>query len=214
MKIQTTSQIINTIKVIALALLLALGISYVSATSHTWTGPTATPPNNNVSAPINTSATAQTKAGALTVGGLRIPTTAGTGKVLTSNDNGTGSWLPPAGGGGGGTFGQPFWVTPTYSGQYKTALCPTGYVLTGVRFFLIPVHVDDERVDAYCIAIGGPTGPTGPIGQQGPAGTPGGSLITCNWVGGVTVHGVGHGCSNDTTTYCTDGKVTHISKVC
>ncbi len=75
MKTQTTSQIINTIKVITLALLLALGISYVSATSHdTWTGPTATPPGNNVFAPLNVGPTTQTKAGILSSTRLTAPT--------------------------------------------------------------------------------------------------------------------------------------------
>ncbi len=69
MKTQTTSQIINTIKVITLALLLALGISYVSAQ---WSGPQQAPPLGNVSAPLNTGATAQTKTGSLAVGSLTV----------------------------------------------------------------------------------------------------------------------------------------------
>ncbi|KKS58205.1 MAG: PE-PGRS family protein [Candidatus Nomurabacteria bacterium GW2011_GWA2_42_41] len=58
--------IIQALKIIALALVLSFGISYVYA----WTAPTVTPPGGNVSAPINTSATAQYKDGALGVGGL------------------------------------------------------------------------------------------------------------------------------------------------
>lgn len=46
-----------------LAIALSFGLSFVYA----WTAPTATPPNGNVSAPLNTSATAQTKTGNLTV---------------------------------------------------------------------------------------------------------------------------------------------------
>ncbi|OIP65225.1 MAG: hypothetical protein COV32_02800 [Candidatus Yonathbacteria bacterium CG10_big_fil_rev_8_21_14_0_10_43_136] len=58
--------ITNAIKVSALAVILSLGLSFVYA----WTAPTNQPPAGNVSAPINTSATAQTKAGDFSVGGL------------------------------------------------------------------------------------------------------------------------------------------------
>ena len=61
--------IIQALKVVALALILSFGISYVYA----WTAPTMTPPNGNVSAPINTSSTAQTKSGGLTVGSITAP---------------------------------------------------------------------------------------------------------------------------------------------
>lgn len=53
--------IFQTLKLIALALVLSLGISYVSA----WTAPTVTPPGGNVAAPINVSNTTQTKSGNL-----------------------------------------------------------------------------------------------------------------------------------------------------
>lgn len=56
---------LNTLKTITLAALFSLGLSYV----HAWTAPTATPPGGNVSAPINVGATAQTKAGDLTIQG-------------------------------------------------------------------------------------------------------------------------------------------------
>ncbi len=39
--------------------------------AYSWTGPTAAPPNSNVAAPINVSATSQIKSGALQVNGLR-----------------------------------------------------------------------------------------------------------------------------------------------
>ena len=62
------------LKVIALALVLSLGISYVSA----WTAPTATPPSSNVAAPINVGSTAQTKTGDI------CTTSGGTTKCLSS----------------------------------------------------------------------------------------------------------------------------------
>lgn len=58
-------------------MVLSLGLSYVYA----WTAPTANPPLGNVSAPINTSATAQTKVGALTVSAMI------TGKSFVDADN-------------------------------------------------------------------------------------------------------------------------------
>lgn len=60
------TQLLNALKVFALALVLSFGMSYAFA----WTAPAATPPGGNVVAPINTSATAQIKAGPLTVGSI------------------------------------------------------------------------------------------------------------------------------------------------
>lgn len=75
------------IKVSFLAIILSFGIGYVLA----WTAPTAIPPAGNVSAPINTSTTAQTKAGALTVGNITLAT----GGKITFADNTTLSSAPP-----------------------------------------------------------------------------------------------------------------------
>lgn len=36
---------------------------------------------------------------------------------------------------------------------YKTAACPAGYVMTGLRWFQIPSYVDDEHVDSYCCPL-------------------------------------------------------------
>lgn len=54
------------LKTILLAIILSFGVSFVYA----WTGPTATPPAGNTTAPINTSADSQYKIGALGFGGL------------------------------------------------------------------------------------------------------------------------------------------------
>ncbi|MDD5152610.1 MAG: hypothetical protein PHS95_01250, partial [Candidatus Pacebacteria bacterium] len=53
--------ILQTTKIITLAVFLTLGLSYVYA----WTAPTQTAPTGNVSAPLNTSGTDQTKLGSL-----------------------------------------------------------------------------------------------------------------------------------------------------
>lgn len=54
-------------KILTIVLVLSVGVQYASAA---WTGPTATPPNENTSAPINVSATSQVKSGGLGVTNL------------------------------------------------------------------------------------------------------------------------------------------------
>ena len=56
-----SKQLLSVLKVSTLAIVLSFGLSYALA----WTAPTATPPTGNVSAPINTGSTDQTKAGDL-----------------------------------------------------------------------------------------------------------------------------------------------------
>lgn len=51
-------------KILSIALVLSMGVQYATAA---WTGPTATAPGGNVSAPINVSATSQVKSGGLGV---------------------------------------------------------------------------------------------------------------------------------------------------
>jgi len=53
--------IIQSLKVVALGLMLAIGLSYAFA----WTAPTGNPPSGNVSAPVNVGGNLQTKAGDL-----------------------------------------------------------------------------------------------------------------------------------------------------
>ncbi|GMQ95199.1 MAG: hypothetical protein BMS9Abin13_311 [Patescibacteria group bacterium] len=58
--------LINTLKLLIGALILSFGISYVYA----WVGPTQTPPNGNVLAPVNIADTSQIKEGNLTLNSL------------------------------------------------------------------------------------------------------------------------------------------------
>ena len=56
------------------------------------------------------------------------------------------------------TLGSSFWVqapnaTTKIWGDYKTATCPAGYVMTGTRMYGIFSAVDEEHVDAYCSQI-------------------------------------------------------------
>ena len=69
--------ITQSLKLITLALVLSIGISYVSA----WTAPTLTPPNGNVAAPINVGSTAQIKTGGLTVSNLAVGGTINSGAI-------------------------------------------------------------------------------------------------------------------------------------
>lgn len=68
-----TNKTFSSLKIVTLAVVLSFGLSYVYA----WTAPTQNPPAGNVSAPINTSATAQTKAGDLTVNTITSGDTSG-----------------------------------------------------------------------------------------------------------------------------------------
>lgn len=109
----------QTIKVIALALVLAFGVQY--AVAQTWVGPSGSPPGNNTPAPLNVGSLGQIKTGGVTLGSgltaagvalnvpngkvmLKLPTPPTVGQVLTAQDtSGTLGWTTPAAGGGGGT---------------------------------------------------------------------------------------------------------------
>lgn len=74
-------QLLDALKVSVLAVVLSFGLSYALA----WTAPTATPPTGNVSAPINTGASLQTKTGNLSVANLGTNSITVTGNA-TVND--------------------------------------------------------------------------------------------------------------------------------
>ena len=57
------NDILQSIKILLLAVVLSIGVSYVYA----WTGPTATPPENNIPAPLNVGDNIQVKSGGLGV---------------------------------------------------------------------------------------------------------------------------------------------------
>lgn len=164
--------IFQSLKIVALAVGLSVGISYVSA----WTAPTVTPPGGNVSAPINVSVNEQTKAGNIKAdqlyaysfkdqnnpayyldptvdsilntiyikGTLNVSTGALSGKVLTSDASGNATWQTVTG-------------TPGPAGA-------TG--ATG------PAGASGPQ---------GPAGTTGPAGPQGPAGAANINQNSCYW---------------------------------
>jgi hypothetical protein len=65
----TIKNIGQAFKIIALAIILSLGLSYVYA----WTAPSSLPPGGNTSAPLNTSSTGQTKTGGLILNTIGAP---------------------------------------------------------------------------------------------------------------------------------------------
>lgn len=94
------NEIWQSTKLILLALILSVGVSYVFA----WTGPTATAPNGNTPAPINVSATSQVKSGGLGVTNLVADS-------LCLGINCITSW--PSGGAGWTTSGTNIYNTNT-----------------------------------------------------------------------------------------------------
>ena len=86
---------------IALALQVA-AIFSLASTASAWTGPTATAPGNNASAPINVSATAQVKNGNIGVNGLAV-----FGNTLLGGATSSNAYLNF--GGNAGTAGYGIW---------------------------------------------------------------------------------------------------------
>lgn len=81
-----------------------LGLSAAAALA--WNSPTASPPNNNVAAPINIGAATQTKSGGLGVGSLSVSNLSGTGvRCVQVNASGVISASSDACGSGGGGGG-------------------------------------------------------------------------------------------------------------
>lgn len=78
--------LIQSLKIIALALVFSFGISYVYA----WTAPTQQPPAGNVAAPVNTSINGQVKDGSFGVNGLLR----GYGSVVVDGNVGIGTTNP------------------------------------------------------------------------------------------------------------------------
>jgi hypothetical protein len=137
--------IIQPLKITALALALSIGISYVSA----WTAPTATPPGGNVAAPINVSSSSQIKTGDLSVwslignsvttNSLRVASGAAAGRVLTSDASGNASWQVASGGtaysaGNGLTLtGSTFSTNTTQTQARVSGTCPAGQAVKQVN---------------------------------------------------------------------------------
>ncbi|CAI2793380.1 Tfp pilus assembly protein PilE [Serratia grimesii] len=81
-------------------------------------------------------------------GGAGLISRDGAGAVLSCVNN---VWTPT---GGKIDNNRCQWVEApnawSMGSGYKTAQCPTGWVLSGLRWFQIPKYVDDEHVDAFC----------------------------------------------------------------
>ncbi len=81
MKTNITTKLLNALKVSSLALILSFGVSYALA----WTAPSLPPPTGNVSAPLNTGNTAQTRTGPITLADTTTGTLVAGGLGLITN---------------------------------------------------------------------------------------------------------------------------------
>ena len=103
-------EIVSSIKILALATILAFGMTYVHAAI--WAPAPPNPPASNASAPLNVGGTAQTKSGSLTASQFTAPTYCiGTSCIS--------AWPAAGGGGPGGTIKAWFsWKAgPSYYGN-------------------------------------------------------------------------------------------------
>lgn len=101
--------ILNQVKNTILPVLIATVLFFGAQVVYGWIGPSAIPPRENVSAPINTGSDFQAKKGNLAVNGIAVfgtsiftgsfkiaDGTQGPGKILTSDAQGNASWqFPP-----------------------------------------------------------------------------------------------------------------------
>ena len=84
----------NTPKIIALTFSVLVICSAVAFYAGAWTEPTAVAPGNNVSTPINTSNTSQTKTGNLVVNALGITAVSGNSLIVAGGNVGIGTASP------------------------------------------------------------------------------------------------------------------------
>lgn len=135
------------LSVIVIGIALGLALQFVRA----WTEPTSSPPAGNLGAPINTSATAQTKAGNLNVnGGMLIGTSTTGGNKGAGTINAdqvcirgvcNSAWPSGSsgGGGGGGSTPPPNIAIGCDGGRYLCgqtySTMPTCYLGTGVTTY-------------------------------------------------------------------------------
>jgi hypothetical protein len=136
----------NTIKQSIITIIACISVVAGVSLVYSWTGPTQTPPGGNVDAPINVSGTAQVKTGALSIGGLlqvggfKMTSGAGAGKVLTSDASGLASWQ--TGGGASGVSqiiaGTNITISPT-TGTGVVTINSTGgggyWALSGTNIY-------------------------------------------------------------------------------
>lgn len=153
------TNILNALKVSTLAIVLSFGLSYALA----WTAPSTTPPTGNISAPINTSDTAQVKNGDFTArflsaNSVTFPdgttqTTAG-GNFAAVNQYTSATTLTIAndGGrlvelGGGGTYNLTLPLSSPGSMGKRISFVAYG----GGPFYLVPQGIDCLWLTTGCV---------------------------------------------------------------
>ena len=104
--------IMNTVSTGGLTLVALLFGTGLIASAQSWSAPTATPPGNNASAPLNVSSASQVKIGGLSVGSL-----ISTGSICFGVDC-KASWAEVAGGGG---------IPAGAVMAFNLASCPSGW---------------------------------------------------------------------------------------
>lgn len=115
---------LNNLKLI-IAIFIALGVSISLQSLLAWQTPTATPPNSNIAAPINTGSTAQDKSGSLSLGGNFLAT--GRATILGNESPTSISAMIQDGG-----TGDPGYFDLYRSGSIRVRLSPDiSYFYTG-----------------------------------------------------------------------------------
>ncbi len=139
------------------ALLGASALSVLAQTSGTWTAPTATPPGNNVPAPINVGDMKQAKTGILALSKFLFNSTGvsgsvATGSVLTALDSdGTVGW----GAGGVGTMSNAYGSTLSTISIINVTT-PMSWIDTGLSVTLTPASSNSKSlINTHIIAENG-----------------------------------------------------------
>jgi len=165
------------------ALITITSFIFVITAVHAWTGPSTTPPNDNVATPLTISAVSQSKAGGLDVGWLNAVgsikvgnTSAVCDTVLAGAIRWTGSafegcngtaWLPFSGGTSGSSVSNsPYWA---FKGKSTSVISSSVYFNTGCSF-----SVDNAFTPTINVTVSGAAG-------AGCSDSANSTSVGCNW---------------------------------
>ncbi|MEK7148390.1 MAG: hypothetical protein AAB770_00565 [Patescibacteria group bacterium] len=135
MKTNIVTKLLNALKFFVLVAVLSFGVSYAA----TWVGAPANPPAGNAPKPINISADAQVKAGALTIGTALSPQTlsvfgtmSGTADICTGISGGR--CLSNANATSTSYVGQPFLIRAAHTSTDCTAAGGTTHEIDAAKY--------------------------------------------------------------------------------